>query len=101
MAGLALSDTRMILSGALPAALGELGRQVAYKCARRRKRLVLVGRFFASSKRCHACGWVRADLTLADRTWMCGGCGVRHERDANAALNIKQQGLRMLAAGPP
>ena len=45
-------------------------------------------RWFASSKLCAHCGWKNADLTLSDREWWCGGCGVLNDRDANAAENL-------------
>ena len=45
-----------------------------------------------------ACGAINDALTLADRTWTCV-CGVSHDRDLNAALNIRSEGLKMLAAG--
>jgi len=57
------------------------------------KRVVKVDRFFASSKTCHDCGWVKRDLTLADREWACEGCGSVHERDENAAKNIRDRAL--------
>lgn len=60
--------------------------------------VVAVGRFFASSKTCHQCGQMTA-LTLADRVWTCHTCGVLHDRDINAAINILHEGLRSLAAG--
>jgi putative transposase len=49
---------------------------------------------------CHACGAVNDALALADRNWTCG-CGAHHDRDLNAALNIRAAGLRLipLAAG--
>ncbi|WP_330251670.1 transposase [Nocardia sp. NBC_00565] len=45
-------------------------------------------RWFASSKTCGPCGWVHTELTLADRSWACPGCGVVHDRDRNAAGNL-------------
>ncbi len=47
------------------------------------------GRFFPSSKVCHVCGVINVDLTLKDRTWTCGHCGTEHDRDENAAFNLK------------
>jgi putative transposase len=59
-----------------------------YKCAWYGKELVKIDRFFPSSKRCHACGHVVRALTLSVREWACPVCGVVHDRDHNAALNI-------------
>jgi putative transposase len=67
---------------------------LAYKAERQDKHLVTIGRFFPSSKRCSACGRVNADLTLADREWLCS-CGAHHDRDLNAAQNIDREGLRL------
>ena len=52
------------------------------------KRVVKIDRYYASSKTCHSCGEVNAALSLADRKWLCSACGVEHDRDENAALNI-------------
>ena len=56
-----------------------------------------VDRFFPSSKRCHVCHRVNAGLQLSDREWTCAGCGTVHQRDRNAAKNIEQEGVRLLA----
>jgi putative transposase len=80
------------------AALGEFLRQLKYKCLWNRKHLIAVDRFFPSSKMCNACGALNDRLTLSDREWGCD-CGTHHRRDFLAACNIKDEGLRMLAAG--
>ncbi len=59
-----------------------------YKCAWYGKEMVKVDRFFPSSKRCHDCGHVVSALPLSIREWACPVCGVVHDRDHNAALNI-------------
>jgi putative transposase len=51
--------------------------------------------WFPSSKTCHECGWIKKDLTLRDRVWTCDQCGVKHDRDINAAINILNEGLRL------
>ena len=58
-----------------------------------------VDRFYPSTQLCHDCGFQNDALTLADRTWSCPACGVLHDRDLNAALNIRDEGLRILAVG--
>jgi len=56
--------------------------------------LIKIGRFEPSSKRCSNCKAINKDLTLKDRVWSCVECGITHDRDINAAINIKQIGLR-------
>ena len=67
-----------------------------YKAEWANKKIVPVGRFFASSKTCHVCDEKETGLTLSERTWVCGNCGTEHDRDHNAAINIRQEGLRLL-----
>jgi putative transposase len=74
------------------AALSAFLRQLEYKAEWKFGQVVKVGRFFPSSKTCHECG-SRAELKLSDREWLCDGCGVRHDRDVNAAKNILCEGL--------
>ncbi|MBX0330184.1 transposase [Oscillochloris sp. ZM17-4] len=58
--------------------------------------MVAIGRFFASSKMCGACGWIH-ELNLSMREWDClnPACGVHHDRDLNAARNIDREGKRL------
>ena len=63
-----------------------------WKCRREGVRLVEVGRFYPSSKTCSVCGHVNAGLRMEER-WRCPGCGARHNRDDNAAENLRRQGL--------
>ena len=55
-----------------------------------------IDKWFASSKLCSHCGEKKVALSLSEREWMCGSCGTIHERDENAAKNIRNEGLRML-----
>ena len=55
-----------------------------------------INRFFPSSKLCSECGWKKKDLRLSDRSWICGGCGIEHDRDINAAQNILREGIRIM-----
>ncbi|MHA1917035.1 MAG: RNA-guided endonuclease InsQ/TnpB family protein [Candidatus Ranarchaeia archaeon] len=71
-------------------------RMLSYKMEIRGKYLVLVGRFYPSSKTCSSCGYVNEDLRLSDRDWVCSECGVCHDRDVNAAINIRREGIRVL-----
>jgi len=55
--------------------------------------ILKIGRFEPSSKMCSCCGCMKKDLNLSDRKWYCEECGVLHDRDVNAALNIKKFAL--------
>jgi putative transposase len=81
------------------AAWGELVRQLEYKAAWYGRTLVKVDRWYPSTKRCADCGWIVADLALSARTWTCPQCGVAHDRDHNAAINILAAGLAVTACG--
>jgi putative transposase len=70
------------------AAWGELARQITYKQHWRGGQVVVVDRWFASSKTCSGCGTLRKDLTLKERTFECHSCGHVLDRDLNAAANL-------------
>jgi len=78
---------------------GELVRQLEYKAAWYGRTLVKIDRWYPSSKRCHACGHVLDSLPLDVRQWTCPECGVRHDRDINAAKNILAVGRTVYACG--
>lgn len=67
----------------------EFRRQVEYKAAQAGGRVIVADRFFASSKTCSACGHKLAALPLKVREWACPACGAIHDRDINAATNLK------------
>jgi putative transposase len=71
---------------------GEFRRQLEYKCARAGRTLVMVNRWYPSSKTCSACGYRLDELALSTRHWTCPGCRTRHDRDLNAAKNILAAG---------
>jgi putative transposase len=58
--------------------------------------VVEVDKWFPSSKLCSVCGYKKSDLTLSDREWICPDCGTHHNRDFNAAQNIKKEGYKIL-----
>ena len=60
------------------------------------KKVVLIDRFYHSSKTCSCCGFNNKDLKLSDRFWICPECNTRHDRDINAAKNILDEGQRIL-----
>jgi putative transposase len=64
-----------------------------YKCARIGKNVLCVGRFVPSSKRCSYCGYIKHNMHLNIRQWQCPDCNSEHDRDINAAINIKQYAL--------
>ena len=68
-------------------------RKLIYKAEWYGKNIVFIGRFDPSSKLCHCCGYVNKELKLSDREWVCPVCGEHHDRDVNAAINIKTFGL--------
>jgi putative transposase len=78
---------------------GTLSHFLEYKCEREGKAFVRVDRFFPSSKACSGCGAICDRLPLDIRKWTCPHCGACHDRDINAAKNIRDEGLRMLAGG--
>ncbi|TVZ05162.1 transposase [Trebonia kvetii] len=78
---------------------GTFRRMLEYKAARDGRRLIVIDRFFPSSKTCSACGCLLAELSLGTRTWQCPSCGTRHDRDVNAAKNILAAGLAVTACG--
>lgn len=70
-----------------------------YKLEEQGKRLIRVDKFFASSQTCSVCGYKNnATKDLSIREWDCPQCGTHHDRDVNAAINIKNEGMRMLLA---
>ena len=62
------------------------------------KKVVLIDKFYPSSKTCSCCGYKNQDLKLSDRHWQCPNCGEIHDRDLNAAKNILREGQRISAA---
>jgi len=73
-------------------------KQLEYKSELYDKRIVVVGKYFPSSQLCSSCG-AKWDMTkdLRVREWICPECGAKHDRDVNAAINILNEGLRLMA----
>jgi len=88
------------LSGVSSVPLQQALRQLAYKCQRYGRDLVVINRWYPSSKTCSACGQLLADLSLSARQWRCPSCGTRHDRDVNAAKNIRAAGLGAARGSP-
>ena len=69
--------------------------KLAYKAQWYGRTFVQVDRFYPSSRLCHDCGHKYSGLRLSEREWVCESCGVLHDRDVNAALNILGEALRL------
>ena len=80
---------------------GEFRRMLTYKAAWHGRQLVFIDRFYPSSKRCNHCGYIYKELTLKDRQWVCPKCGSLIDRDYNAALNILEEGERIIGLSSP
>jgi putative transposase len=94
----------MMKNHCLSKAIGDVGwgmftNFLEYKSARAGKGFIKVNRFFASSKSCSCCMHVQASMPLNVRSWRCDKCGTLHDRDINAAQNIRLEAQRMIAAG--
>ncbi|MDU4839619.1 MAG: RNA-guided endonuclease TnpB family protein [Leclercia adecarboxylata] len=83
------------------ASWSELVRQLQYKGEWAGRSVVAIDPFFPSSKRCSCCGFTMQKMPLNVRKWHCPECGADHDRDVNAARNIKAAGLAALAHGEP
>ena len=68
-----------------------------YKLDREGKVLVEIDRWFPSSKLCSNCHYQISEMPLDVRTWTCPSCSTHHDRDGNAAINIRAEGIRMLS----
>jgi putative transposase len=74
----------------------EFRRQLTYRAEDRGHRVVVVDRFYPSSRRCSHCGETKAKLDLSERIFECSNCGISLDRDVNATRNIRDEGLRLL-----
>jgi putative transposase len=74
---------------------GAFRTMLSYKLEERGKQLIVVDRFYPSSKRCSVCGKVKKELRLDERIYHCS-CGNCMDRDINAAINIREEARRML-----
>lgn len=72
---------------------GMFRTMLEYKLTSQGKTIAKTDKWYPSSKTCSVCGFIKNDLTLADRVWTCSACGTTHNRDHNAAINIRNVGL--------
>ena len=98
-----LNTSGMMKNHKLAKAIQEVGfykfkTTLQNKALQNNKKVVLIGRYYPSSKTCSKCGYVYKGLKLKDRHWCCPNCGSYHDRDLNAALNILYEGRRMRVA---
>jgi putative transposase len=99
-----LAVKNMIRNHSLAKAISDSGwgtfrRLLQYKAARAGRHLIVINRFYPSSKTCAECGHQLTELSLSTRAWRCPSCGTRHDRDVNAAKNILAAGLAVSACG--
>jgi putative transposase len=101
-----LTVTNMIRNRRLAKAISDCGwgafrAMLEYKAARYGRRVIVIDRWYPSSKTCSACGHLLAELSLGTRTWQCPSCGTWHDRDHNAAKNILAAGLAVAGDNNP
>jgi len=94
-----LGVSNMVKNHKLSRAISDMGwgdfrSMLEYKSEWYGKNISIINRFDPSSKTCSVCGKINKELTLKDRNWKCNYCGTEHDRDINAAINIKKMGLR-------
>jgi putative transposase len=99
-----LAVKNMVKNHNLAKAISDCGwssftNMLKYKAEKEGKTYLEIGRFFPSSKTCHRCLNQIGSLPLDVRTWECPGCKTKHDRDINAAINIRDEGLRILSLG--
>ncbi|MBS9444482.1 RNA-guided endonuclease InsQ/TnpB family protein [Photorhabdus heterorhabditis] len=98
-----LKTANMMKNPRLARAISDAGwngfiTKLEYKAAEKGVHLVKLDQWFASSKTCHCCGHKMPEMPLHKRIWSCPECGVEHDRDINAALNIRRKGIQELQA---
>ena len=81
------------------ASFGTLVSMLKYKATWHNRKIIEIGRFYPSSKICHCCDYRMNYMGLEIRNWTCPKCSTKHDRDINAAINIKNEGLRLLDQG--
>jgi putative transposase len=97
-----LNTKGMVRNHKLAKAISDLGwgmfvNFLQYKLDREGKVLIEIDRWFPSSKLCSNCHYQVSEMPLDVRTWTCPSCGTHHDRDGNAAINIRAEGIRMIS----
>lgn len=98
-----LNVSGMLKNHCLARAIADIGfyemrQQLEYKAVMQGSKVVAIDRWFPSSKKCSECHHVMKELPLSVRHWTCPVCGTEHDRNVNAARNIEEEALRILAA---
>ena len=96
--GIDVGFDRFATESVSDAAHRETFRQIEYKARWRNRNFIFIDRWFPSSQLCSGCGHRNQELSFSDRFWNCASCGARHDRDHNAAKNIRDEGIRILLA---
>jgi putative transposase len=99
-----LAVKNMVKNHTLAKAISDCGwseftRQLKYKAEKDGKTYLEIGRFFPSSQTCHVCLNRVDSLPLDIRNWTCSNCNTNHDRDVNASINIRDEGMRLLSLG--
>lgn len=89
------SSNKYVRKGVQLSAMAEVLRQLKYKC----NNFIEVDKHYPSSKTCSNCGNPNKDLRLGERTYRCRSCGMSLDRDLNAAINLRNEGMRIYTAG--
>ena len=97
-----LNTKGMVRNHKLAASISDVGwgmfvNFLSYKLDREGKVLIKIDRWFPSSKLCSNCHYQVSEMPLDVRTWICPSCSTHHDRDGNAAINIRAEGIRMLS----
>ncbi|MHC5730565.1 MAG: RNA-guided endonuclease InsQ/TnpB family protein, partial [Nostoc sp.] len=91
-----ISDSEALASLRASVGWGTFTNFLAYKLEHRGGKLIEIDRWFPSSKLCSNCFYQVSELPLDVREWTCPHCGTHHDRDGNAAINIRAEGIRMI-----
>ncbi len=92
----ALGQTLKLAKNMQDNGFGMFRNMLQYKLEERGKYFVKIDRFYPSSKLCHCCGYIYEELQMGESPWVCASCGMEHDRDYNAAINIREAGKQLL-----
>ena len=93
--GMKEGDNKYVRKGVQNSCMSEILRQLKYKC----NNFIEVAAYYPSSKTCSNCGKPKDDLGLGERTYRCRVCGMSLDRDLNASINLRNEGMRIYTAG--
>ena len=93
--GMQEGDNKYVRKGVQNSCMSEILRQLKYKC----NNFIEVDKHYPSSKTCSNCGKPKKDLGLGERTYRCRFCGMSLDRDLNASINLRNEGMRIYTVG--